>query len=238
MARKNENTGGRLGPLLDRAVTIPSSRIHHHVDAVRRKNPDAAPAVIVEALETRFLRRAARGGGLIGMIAAIPGVGTGTALVLTGTQVASFLRDAAIHVMAVADVYGVPIDDIERRRSLLLASLMGEEGANAVQTQLGVGSLYWGRALLTRLPIGTVKAVNMSLRRRAARKGAEVGSRALVGRLFPFGIGAVIGYTGGKSMGKEVTKGVREAFGPAPRTFGRAVGQVPRMARVVIQDEA
>src|SRR5659263_341528 len=202
MARKNENTGGRLGPLLDRAVTIPSSRIHHHVDAVRRKNPDAAPAVIVEALET------------------------------------SFLRDAAIHVMAVADVYGVPIDDIERRRSLLLASLMGEEGANAVQTQLGVGSLYWGRALLTRLPTGTVKAVNMSLRRRAARKGAEVGSRALVGRLFPFAIGAVIGYTGGKSMGKEVTKGVREAFGPAPRTFGRAVGQVPRMARVVIQDEA
>lgn len=235
MAHRTEIFEARLGPILDRAVTIPSARIHHHVDAVRRANPGAPPSAVIEALEKRFLRRAARGGGLIGMVAAFPGVGTGTALLLTGAQVTSFLRDTATHVMAVADVHGVPIDDVDRRRSLLLASLLGEEGANAVQTQLGVGSLYWGRTLLTRLPLGTVKAVNRSLRTRAVRKGAEVGGRALFGRLLPFGIGAMIGYAGGKAMGRDVIKGAQEAFGPAPAAFARKVGEVHRVADVVVQ---
>ncbi|NLI18886.1 MAG: hypothetical protein GX427_08765 [Actinomycetales bacterium] len=235
MTRTSEGTfQGRLGPILDRAVALPSATIHHRVDDIRRAVPDATPAEVIQILENRFRSRAARNGGLVGLLAAFPALGTGVAFLLTGAQVTSFLKDTALHVMAVADVHGVPIDDLERRRSLLLASLLGEEGATAVQTQLGVGSLYWGRTLLTRLPLGTVKAVNRVLRQRAMRKSAEVGARALLGRLLPFGIGAVIGYTAGRAMGKEVITGARDAFGPPPTAFSRRVGEVSRIAQVVV----
>ncbi len=227
MTRTSETFQTRLGPILDRAVAIPSAKIHRKVDDVRRAAPDADPAEVIGLLEQRFRRRAARAGGLIGLLAAMPGVGTGTAFLLTGAQVTSFLRDATTHVMAVADVHGVPLDDVERRRDLLLTSLLGEEGATAVQTQLGVGSLYWGRTLMTRLPLGTVKAVSRSVRARTVRKGAEVTGRNLVGRLLPFGIGAVIGYTGGRAMGRDVVEGAREAFGPPPASFSRRIGDDP-----------
>jgi hypothetical protein len=227
-------TAGRLGPLLDRAVTIPSARIHHYVDEVRRANPGASPAEVIAALEQRLLLRSSIGGGGVGMVASVPAVGTGTAILLTGVQVVAFLRDAAMHVMAVADVHGVPIDDVERRRALLLVSLMGEEGA-AMQSQLGVGSLYWGRTLLTRVPIGTVRAMSRQIRSRALGKGAAVGGRVFIGRLLPFGIGAFIGYRGGRMMAKDVITGVRDAFEPPPPAFTREVGQVPRLATMEVQ---
>jgi hypothetical protein len=237
MARKVDTTipENQFTPLIDRAVTIPSERIHHHVDALRRANPTATPSGIVALLEKEFLTKSARKGGVVGATAAVPAVGTASAVVLTGAQVAAFFADAAKHVMAVADVYGVPIDDVERRRSLLLASLLGEEGAAAVQRQLGVGTIYWGRTLLTKLPIRTVSLINAELRRRAAKQGAAVGARALFGRLAPFGIGAVIGWHGNKAMAKDVAKGVRGAFGPLPSGFSREVGQVSRLARMEVR---
>lgn len=234
MARNTDTTfaENQFTPLIDKAVTIPSEKIHRHVDGLRRANPGASPARIVELLEKEFLRSSARKGGAVGATAAVPAVGTATAVVLTGVQVAAFFADAARHVMAVADIHGVPLDDVERRRTLLLASLLGEEGAAAVQKQVGVGTLYWGRTLLTKLPIRTVSLINAQLRRRAAKVGAQVGARAFFARLAPFGVGAVIGWQANKAMAKDVTKGVRSAFGPPPPRFSREVGQVPRMATV------
>ena len=43
------------------------------------------------------------------------------------------------------------------------------------------------------------------------------------GRLLPFGIGAVIGWTGTRSMAKDVVEGSAALFGPAPSTFGRTI---------------
>lgn len=223
-ARTTSTHANRFTPLIDRAVTIPSEKVRRRVDALRRAHPAASPTDVVGLLEREFLRTSARKGGAVGAAAAVPAVGTAAAVALTGLQVASFFTDAAEHVMAVADVHGVPIDDIERRRTLLLASLLGEEGAAAVQEQIGLGTLYWGRTLLMKLPIRTVSFINAELRRRAVRKGAEVGLRTVFGRLAPFGVGAVLGWKGSKAMAQDVTEGVRTAFGPPPADFSRAVG--------------
>lgn len=231
-----DSRAGVLGPILDKAVTIPSRDIHRRVDKLRKKHPHASPADIVERLTKSYMRKVSRFGGGVGAVAAVPAVGTLAAMGLTGAQLTEFVYDSAAYVMAVADVHGVPADDVERRRTLLLASLLGEEGAQAVQTQLGVGTLYWGRALLTKLPVGTVKAVNKRLQKQALKRGAQAGGRAVFGRLMPFGIGAVIGYLGGRSMGNDVTKGVADAFGPAPATFARRVGEISRKATVEFAD--
>ncbi|WP_127126769.1 hypothetical protein [Georgenia sp. SYP-B2076] len=200
--------------LVDRAVANPKA--HQRVAALRRAHPHATSAELIARLDKRYLRRVALLGGGVGAVAAVPAVGTGTALLLTSSQVAAFLSASAGYVMAVASVHGVKVDDVERRRTLLLAALLGEDGAHAVSEQVGLGTLYWGKAALTKLPIGTVKAVNRMLTRRLVRTGATRGGALLLGRLAPFGIGAVIGYRGTRAMGRNVVEGTRDAFGPAP----------------------
>ncbi|GAA4416408.1 hypothetical protein GCM10023169_11240 [Georgenia halophila] len=208
---------------LDRLLDAAVRRADKGEDAVaelRREHAGISPAELIGRLEKRYLARSARLGGAVGAVAAFPGIGTLAAVGLTGAQTAAFLSASANHVMAVAAVHGVAVDDVERRRALLLAALLGEDGAKAVSGQLGLGTLYWARAALTRLPLGTIRAVNKTLTRRLVQAGLARAGAVSLGRLAPFGVGAVIGYQGTKIMGKNVLDGTREAFGPPPATFG------------------
>jgi hypothetical protein len=207
---------------LDRAVTIPSATIHAHVDQVRRRNPEATPAEIVELLEREFLLVVQGTGGAVGAAAAAPAVGTGVALALTIGDVATFFGASAAFALAIADVHGIDVEDGERRRALLLATILGESGAKAVTdvgALTGLRSVNVARALLTRMPTGTIRRVNARLTRQLFRKQVARQSGLTLGRLAPFGIGAVIGVTGARALGRTVIEGARAAFGPAPVTF-------------------
>jgi hypothetical protein len=207
---------------LDRAVTIPSSTIHAHVDQVRRRNPEATPAEVVELLEREYLLVVQGTGGAVGAAAAFPAVGTGVALALTIGDVATFFGASAAFALAVADVHGIDVQDAERRRALLLATILGESGAKAVTDTgalTGLRGINVARALLTRMPTGTIKRVNARLTRQLFRKQLARQSGLAFGRMVPFGIGAVIGVTGARALGRTVVEGARTAFGPAPTTF-------------------
>lgn len=236
------NSSGTRGQIIwqvvDLAVRLPSRGIHRRVDRHRAREPGASPQRIVERLEREYLGQVARVGGTVGATATVPAVGTAAAVGLAGVQFAEFLTDSALHVMAVADVHGVPLDDVERRRTLLLATLLGEEGAAAVQQELGYSGVFWARSLLTKVPIGSVRTLNRRLRGMVVKQGARSGGRVALGRLLPFGIGAVIGYAGARRMGKDVVTGARAAFGPAPARFSRERGEVLRLAHVeVLEDQ-
>lgn len=210
-----------LAARVDQVIAIPQARITSRVDALRRSHPAASPQELVRLLERRYLTRVVAAGGGVGAAAAIPGAGTATAIVLSSGQVMGFLFESMSHVLAVADIYGIPAQDLERRRTLLFASLLGQDGAQAVQAQLGLGTVYWARQFLTKVPIGTVRTINRQLRKRAVKLSATTGLGALLGRLVPFGIGAAVGVAASRGMGTEVIQGVRAAFGPAPTEFVR-----------------
>jgi hypothetical protein len=222
---------------LDRAVTIPSATIHAHVDSIRRRNPEATPAEIVEVLEREYLLVVQGTGGAVGAAAAAPAVGTSVAMALTIGDVASFFGASAAFALAVASVHGIDVEDADRRRALLLATILGESGAKAVTdvgALTGLRGMNVARQLLTRMPTGTIRRVNARLTRQLFRKQlARQGGLAL-GRLVPFGVGAVIGVTGARALGRTVVDGARKAFGPAPATFGDRVlvvetGAEPRL---------
>lgn len=217
---------GRPTPLVDaalnRAVTIPSATIHAHVDQVRRRSPDATPAEVVGLLEREYLLVVQATGGAVGAAAAAPAVGTGVALTLTIGDVATFFGASAAFSLAVASVHGIEVQDAERRRALLLATILGEAGAEAVIEAGAVGglrSVNVARALLTRMPTSTIRRVNTRLTRQLFRRQLTRQSGLALGRLMPFGIGAVIGITGGRALGRTVVDGARTAFGPPPATF-------------------
>ncbi|PFG40755.1 hypothetical protein ATJ97_3289 [Georgenia soli] len=218
----DEQEAARHG-LVERFVDLGvrrASRADDLVHELRREDPELTPAALLQRLEKRYLRRAALLGAAVGSVATVPGVGTVSALGLTTVQTVAFLSASARYVMAVASVHGVAVDDLERRRTLLMAALLGEEGAEAISGQLGLGTLYWAKAAITKLPIGTVKAVNKALTRRLVRYGAARGGALVLGRLAPFGVGVVIGYTGTRRIARNVVEGTTDAFGPAPATFG------------------
>lgn len=208
--------GNVLGRVVERVASSGAGRSGALAERIARDNPDAGPADVIALLERRFRRRVSTVSALVGLTAAVPGVGTGVAVVLTAANLATFLRTSTTFVGAVAHVHGVAVDDAARRRTLVLASLLGEDGARAVEGELGVSSLYRGRGVLTRLPLGTVRAVNRGLSRRLVRVATTKGGAALLGRLAPFGVGAVIGWWLGRRLAREVIRGARDAFGPPP----------------------
>jgi hypothetical protein len=200
---------------VEKALASGAGRSRSLAEKVAAANPGASPADVVALLERRYRRRVSMLSAAVGLSAAVPGVGTGVAALLTTANLGSFLRMSTTFVGAVAHVHGVDVEDVARRRTLLLAALLGEDGARALHGELGVSTLYWGRGLLTRLPLGTVRAVNKGLSRRLVRAAAAKGGAMMLGRLAPFGVGAVVGWFVGRRLAAQVVTGAREAFGPA-----------------------
>jgi hypothetical protein len=212
-----------LESALDKAVTIPSATIHAHVESVRRGHPDASPERVIELLEREYLTLVTAAGAVVGAAAATPGVGTGVGITLTVSDIAAFFGASAGFALAVASVHGIEVADTTRRRALLLATVLGEKGATTVDEVAEVGSLAFASTLLTRMPLPTVRRVNRALSRRLVRRQLGKQSAFAVGRLAPFGIGAVIGVVGARALGHVMLDGARIAFGPAPEGFAQAV---------------
>lgn len=221
-------TGIRMvDAMLDRAVAMPSAAIHAHVDKLRSRNPEASPAQIITMLEKQYLLAVAASGGAVGAAAAAPAVGTGTATMLTASDIAAFFAASAAFSLAVADVHGIAVDDVARRRALLLATVLGDQGAKTVGEQTGLGAAGWGKTLLVNMPTSTIRRVNGALTRRLLRRQAAKQGALAVGRLVPFGVGAAIGVAGGRALGKTVVDGARKAFGMPPDRFPRTIEIAP-----------
>lgn len=208
-----------LAQALDRALSIQQRIVVRQVETIRRDRPFATPAEVIEALERRFLRAVVMAGAAVGGTAAIPGVGTATAVALGAGEVVGFLEAATVFTLAVAQVHGISVEDVERRRALVLSVLLGLAGRQLPVPAGQPSSGSWGRTIAGSLPAASLRQLNRSLLRRfILRFGTRQGAFA-VGRLAPFGIGAVIGGSGNRVLGHRVVHGAREAFGPPPASF-------------------
>ena len=213
----NTSRSGRSTALeraLDKAIAIPASRIEERVARMRRDRPGADTAELVEMAGSRFRRDAGLSSGAVGASAAIPAISTGAAAALTVGQSAAFIASAVTYVLTVAEIQGVHVVDAERRRALVLSALLGKEGSEAVQGQLGLSSMFWAAQLLMQMPLPSVKSINAHLIKRVAKRSAAKGGALALGRLLPFGIGAAIGWSGGRALANQVIEGAQAALGP------------------------
>ena len=213
----NTSRSGRSTALeraLDKAIAIPAARIEERVARMRRDRPGADAAELVEMAASRFRRDAGLSSGAVGASAAIPAISTGAAAALTVGQSAAFIASAVTYVLTVAEIQGVHVVDTERRRALVLSALLGKEGSEAVQGQLGLSSMFWAAQLLMQMPLPSVKSINAHLIKRVAKRSAAKGGALALGRLLPFGIGAAIGWSGGRALANQVIEGAQAALGP------------------------
>jgi hypothetical protein len=213
---------GELNPGLvktfDRVLSVQRPLVVANIRRLRRAHPNATPADLIRILERNYLGAVTAGGAAVGASAAVPAVGTVTSIALTATETAGFLEASALFAQSVAEIHGIAVIEPERARTLVMTLIMGAAGQDLVKQFAGGGgrNAYWGELITRNLPKGVVTQLTNSIKRRFFRRFVLRQGTSMVGRLIPFGIGAVVGGTGNHLLGRQVVKSARDAFPPAP----------------------
>lgn len=203
-----EKSSNVLERALNRVVRMNTGVAGAHIDKLGGGKTGKA---LQKRLDQQFRLAMTGSGAAVGAAAAVPGVGTAASVALAGGEVVTTLEATMLYVLASAQANGVEVDDVDRRRALLMAIMLGNSGRQVVQTLIGDTGGDWGKTLAL-LPKTSIGALNAQLRNRFLRRfGVQEGVTAL-GRLAPFGIGAVLGGVAGAASSGSVIKATRKAF--------------------------
>lgn len=199
---------------LDKALGIQQPVVAAHVRRLRERHPEASPRDVIALLEKQYLATVVSTGAAAGGVAAAPVMGTAAALAVNAGEMFGFLEASMLFCLAVAEVHGLRIDDLERRRTLLFAVLLGDSGASFVEKAAARTGKHWGKLLTDAIPMSTITKINKVLGRWFITKYGTKQGIIVIGRLAPFGIGAGIGGAGNALFGRTVIASARRAFGP------------------------
>lgn len=211
--------GGVLGSVIDRAAHLQGPAVSKYVAGLRADNPDASPAQIIDKLERRYLLAVTGSGGAAGATAAVPGLGTLAAIGAVGAETVVFMEASALYALAVAEVYGIPIDEREVRRALVLTAVLGDAGLGALRATVGAKNATLLNLKKNPAQIPGLGSLNQKLMKMFTRRFLAKKAPLVLGKLLPAGIGLVVGAGGNRVLGKGVIKNAREAFGPVPTSW-------------------
>lgn len=229
-----DNVHPRVAGGFDRVMAVQRPVVLAHIRSIRRRRTDASPQHLIRVLERRYLAAVTVGGAAVGASAAIPAVGTGTSLVLSGVETAGFLEASALFAQSVTEIHGIAVDDPERARTLVMALILGHAGQELIQqfagqaAGKGTRTAYWGELLTSSLPNAAFSQIALRIRNAFLRRFAVTQGSSVVGRLIPFGIGAVVGGGGNHLLGRRIVRSSQEAFGPAPEVFPPNLDAMPK----------
>jgi hypothetical protein len=207
-----------LDAALDKAIAIQRPAVLAYLRRVQERKPAMTPAMLVDQLEHRYLAAVMGIGAASGGTAALPGVGTAASAATGAAEITAFVMATAMYVLAVAELHAVPVSDPQVRRALVLAVLVGDAGALAIEGA-AVESVHWADVLARATSKDKIAGINarlghLMLTRFGARQGA-----LLIGRALPFGVGAGIGAVGNAALARMAISAARRLFGPPPAAF-------------------
>lgn len=202
-----------LESVIDALLDIPDEKIDRQLKKQLAEHPHATATQLAHDIEKRFIKQSSLSSSAVGIGASAPGAGTAIAVGATSIEILAFATEAVFYILSMAKLCGIDVTDKKQRRVLVLSALLGDEGAELISQQLGLSTLNWARQSLTSLSSPTLSSVNRILVKYTRRKIAQRMSGRLLGRLIPFGIGAVVGWISGKSAAKKVIEGAHAALG-------------------------
>jgi hypothetical protein len=204
---------------LDSALRVHGSMVDKNLARARQRRPDATPTEVIRALE-RMYRSALTGtGAAVGAVAAVPAVGTGAALALSGGEVLSTLEMTALFAFSLAQVHGIPLDEIERRRTLVMGIMLGGSGAETIPKLAEKTGQHWAKQIVAKVPASKLLQINKMLGKNFITKYGTKQGIIVLGRVVPFGIGAVIGGGANLLLAETAIRASRRAFGPPPESW-------------------
>jgi hypothetical protein len=204
---------------LDKALGLQVSVISKNIARARQRRPDASPVEVCLALERMYRASLAGTGAAVGAAAAVPGVGTGAAVALAGGEVLSTLELTALFALSLAQVHGVRIDELERRRTLVIGMLLGGGGAETIVKISERSGRHWAKQIVHGIPVARLKQINKVLGKNFVTKYGTKQGIVVLGKVVPFGIGAIIGGGANLALAEGTIRASRVAFGPAPEKW-------------------
>ncbi|CAN5251851.1 hypothetical protein BH11ACT5_BH11ACT5_26710 [soil metagenome] len=219
---------------IDRVLTVQRPVVLAHIRSIRRGRPNASPEEIIRTLERRYLAAVTTGGALVGASAAVPAIGTGASLALSGVETAGFLEASALFAQSVTGVHCIVVDDPDRARALVMTMVLGSAGTDLVKQLAGQAaggggkSVFWGEMITKSMPRAVMGPIADRIKKTFLKKFAVAQGTNVVGRLIPFGIGAVVGGGGNHLLGRQIVRSSREGFGPPPVAFPEWLAIIPK----------
>lgn len=207
-----------LAQIIERSTHIQGPAAEAYVARLRRAHPGAGPADIIARLEKRYLAAVTASGVAVGAAATIPGIGTLSALSAAAAETVVFLEATALFVLALAVVHGVPADHRERRRALVLAVLVGDNGKHAVAELIGPARTNggWLAEGMATLPLSSMSRLNSRLLKYVVKRYTVRRGALMFGKLLPVGIGALVGAIGNYLVGRKIISNARASFSEPP----------------------
>lgn len=224
---------------LDRVLAVQRPAVVAHLRSIRLRHPDATNTRIVTMLERRYLTTVTTSGAAVGATAVVPGIGTAVTLALSGVETVGFLEATTLFAQSLAELHGIPVENPDRARALVLTLMLGKEGVDLV-SQLGrqfsgkgvARDVYWGDIVTKSLPRAAVGPLVDRLKTRFVHEFAVRGSASTIGKALPFGIGAAIGGAGNNVLGRRVLVNSRKAFGAPPAAYPAELEPKPGATRI------
>ena len=211
--------GQQILDLLDKTIDAQSILVRRNITRARHRNPDATPTQVIRTLERMYVSALTGQGAAVGVTAAAPGIGTGVALALSAGEAVSSLEWSVLFALSVAEVHGVPIDEIERRRTIVMGIMLGGSGSATIAKVSERTGQHWGRQVVAKVPAETLRQINKVLGRNFVTKYGTKQGIIVLGQIAPLGIGAVIGGGVSAAMAAVTVKASRRAFGPPPTSW-------------------
>lgn len=191
----------------------------HNVARLRRVHPDKSPAELISYLNKIYIGTVTTTGAGAGAAAVIP---NGWVQVPAAFgDLFTFMEASVLYTLSVAEIHGLDVEDVERRRFLVTSVLVGNAAATAaLEPVIGRTAPFWGKKVVESIPMSTIKSANKVLGPRFVTKYGTKQGVLVLGKQVPLFIGAVIGGCGNGIFGAFVVKAAKTILGPPPEYWG------------------
>ncbi len=182
-----------LAENLDTVLRAHSSPAAVYVRRIREKHPNLTPAGILRKLDRQLLASATSTGAALGASAAAPGVGKAATAAISLGEPAVSLSAAVFYVLAVAEVHQIPAADIEHRRKLALAIIVGGGADTAIPKVAKRTGQHWARRTLKRIPGDALRPLNNVFGNNFFTKAGDKQGIVVLAVVLPYIFGAALG---------------------------------------------
>lgn len=217
-SRRQFDAKTAISKAYDRALVLQQPIAEKNVARLRRVHPEKTPAELIKDINGWYLGVVSTSGAGAGAAAVVP---NGIAQVPVAlADLATYMEASVLYTLTVMEIHGVHVEDLERRRMLVTAVMLGNSASTKILDGiLGRTVPYWGKKIVNAIPLEAIKRVNKIMGPRfVTRWGARQGVLVL-GKQIPLMLGAAVGGAGNGLFGWFVIKAGREILGPPPETW-------------------
>ena len=203
-----------ISSTFDKALEVQYPLAIKNVERLRRVHPNKSPKELLAYLDKHYLRAVAITGLATGTAAAVPNGVVQTPLALANLEASVF------YALCAMEIYGVSIEDHERRRLIGTIVLVGDSAATKALRSLNKRTVpYWSKKFIDSIPMSTIKRFNEVLGPRFITKYGTKQGVLVLSKQVPVFLGAGIGVIRNILFGYFTIASVKKVFGDTPDTW-------------------